>query len=241
MATFGDLALQALQSIGQYAAGESLTAADLALALQVGNQMIGQWANERLTIYTVTRTTWTITANDGSYTVGSGGDVNIARPVFVDHVNFVDTSMDPDLEMPLRMLTDDAYSAISLKALTSTYPQYAYYNPTYPTGTMILWPTPTSSTLLGAIYAPTAVSTFAAGSTSVSLPPGYEAFIVTNLAVKLAPYFEKQASEDLKREAMEAKAIVKRANTRLMDLSVDSGALIQGNRRWNIIDFYTGP
>lgn len=241
MATFGDLALQALQSIGQYAAGESLTAADSALALQVGNQMIGQWANERLTIYSETRTTWSIVSGTGAYTVGSGGDVNIVRPIFVDHVNFVDTSMDPDLEMPLRMLTDDAYAALSLKALTSTYPQYAYYNPTYPTATLTLWPAPTSSTLLGAIYVPTAVTTFAAASTSVSLPPGYEAFIVSNLAVKLAPYFEKAVSEDLKKEAMEAKAIVKRANTRLMDLSVDAGALIQGNRRWNIVDFYTGP
>ena len=242
MAVFTDIATQALQSIVQYAAAETLTAADLSLALKVANQMIGQWATERLTMYTVTRTTWTITANDGSYRVGTGLDVAIARPNFINQVNFVDTSMDPDLEMPMRMLTDDAYAAISLKDLTSTYPQYVYWNPINATsGTLTLWPIPTSSTLLGAIYCPTAITSFTAGTDSVTVPPGYEAMLVTNLAVKLAPYFEKVASEDLKTEAREAKATVKRSNNRLMDLSIESAALIQGNRRWNIIDFYTGP
>lgn len=242
MAVFTDIATQALQSIGQYAAAETLTAADLSLALRVANQMIGQWANERLTMYTVTRTTWTITANDGSYRVGTGQDVNIARPNFINQVNFVDTSMDPDLEMPLRMLTDDEYAAISLKDLTSTYPQYVYWNPSgYATGTITLWPIPTSSTLLGAIYCPTAITSFTAGTDSVLLPPGYEAMLVSNMAVKLAPYFEKAASEDLKTEARDSKATIKRGNNRLMDLSIESAALIQGNRSWNIIDFYTGP
>ena len=242
MAAFSALATQSLQMIGQYAAAETLSGDDLALCLTVANQMVDQWANERLMIYTVTRTTWTINANDGSYTVGAGLDVAIPRPIFVDHVNFVDTSMDPDLEMPLKLLTDDAYAAISLKALTSTYPQYAYYNPYRAlSGNLILWPTPTSSTLLGAIYVPEQLTKWTSGTQSQDFPQGYEAAIVTNLAVKLAPYFEKSASDDVKQQAMEAKATIKRANHRLMDLSMDSGALIQGNRRWNLVDFYTGP
>lgn len=242
MATFSAIATQSLQLIGQYAAAETLSGDDLALALTVANQMIGQWANERLTMFTVTRTTWTIVSGTGSYRVGQSQPVDIVRPIFVDHINFVDTSMDPDLEMPLRMLTDDAYAALSLKDLNSTYPQYAYYNLTsYSVGTITLWPIPTSSTLRGVIYNPTAITSFSAATDSVLVPPGYEAMLVSNLAVALAPYYEKSVSEDLRRMATEAKATIKRPNARLADLSVDAGALIQGNRRWNITDFYTGP
>lgn len=207
------------------AAGETATAEDASDALVSLNRLLDQWAAERLQIYTVTRTTWTIAANDGQYSVGASADVNVARPVFIDHVHFVDTSTDPDTESALQPLTEDAWARIEQKALTATLPQAWYYNPTFPTGTLNLWPVPTSATLLGALYAPQAVGAFSALTSSVSLPPGYERMLVKHLALELLPSYEKQPNPVLLEAARESRAVVKAANKRLMDLSFELAAL----------------
>jgi hypothetical protein len=220
----------ALKEIGVLAAGETATSEDAADALSRLNRLIDRLAAESSSIFYRTRTTWTISANDGEYTVGSGANVNIARPVFVHQIGFIDTSTDPDTEYPLKMLTEDGYAAIPQKAQTSTFPQFAFYNPTYANATLTLWPVPTSSTLSGVIYHSTAVTSFATTSTSVSLPPGYEEALVTNLALLLCPQFERQPSPVLVQAARESMATLKRVNSRLSDLSFEAGALIGGNR-----------
>lgn len=239
-ATVRQIGSDALLELGVLQAGEVASDADITDAMNALNRLMDAWAAERLQIYQVTRTTWTITANDGDYTVGSGGNVNIARPVFIDHVNFQDTSTDPDTEYQLSPLTDDAWSKIPQKDLTNTYPTSWYYNPTYPTGTLELWPVPTSSTLQGVLYAPQATAEFSSLSTSVALPPGYMRMLVKNLALELAPSYEKEVSPMLLRQAIEAKETVKRSNKRLMDLSIDAGALGQGVDRRFYWDIYVG-
>jgi hypothetical protein len=224
----------ALKEVGVLAIGETATAEDANDCLTALNQLIDQWAAERLMVYTTTRTTWTITASDGSYTVGSGGDINIAWPRYVDGISYVDTSPDPDHETPLSRLTEDAYAAIAAKALTSTLPTDFYYNPTYPLGALSLFPIPTSSTLTGVIYHPTAVTSFAALTTSVSLPPGYERMLRKNLATEVAPMFGRQVDQLLMKQAQDSKEVVKRSNKRLMDMSFERGALIGGGGSYNI-------
>src|SRR5258705_358134 len=50
-------------------------------------------SNERLLIYSITRTTWTIVSGTQTYTVGPSGTVNITRPQYIDHINYQDTSL----------------------------------------------------------------------------------------------------------------------------------------------------
>lgn len=228
MADARDLVTASLVDLGVLAAGETAQAGDATFALETLNRLMNQWAAEKLQSYTLTRTMWSITANDGDYTVGSGANVNVARPVHVDDVRFIDTSTDPDTEHPMDKLTEEAYAAISQKALTSVYPSKWYYNPTYPNGTLNLWPVPTSATLQGALYAWAVLGTFASLSTSVSLPPAYERMIVKNLAIELAPSYERSPNPLLIEQARDSKAAVKRSNSRLQDLSFDRGSLIQG-------------
>jgi len=234
MAVVLDVVNAALKEIGVLAIGETATADDSIDALATLNRLLDQWAAERLQIHTVTRTLWTITTGVGTYAVASGSVVNVARPVYIDHVNFVDTSATPDLEQALNPLTEDAYSRIAQKALTSPFPTCWYYNPTYPTGTLELWPVPTSTTIQGVLYAPAAVVAFAALTTTVALPPGYERMIIKNLAMELSPSYGRAADQVLMQQAVESKEVVKRSNRRLMDLSVDAGALLQGRGTYDI-------
>jgi hypothetical protein len=239
--TVRDIATSALQEIGVLASGETATAADAAAGLSTLNDLMDQWAAERLIIYTTTRTTWTIAASTQNYTLGTGGTINVARPVYIDHVNFIDTSPDTDVEYQLQPLTDDAWSRIPIKDLTSTFPTCWYYNPTFPLGTLQLWPIPTSSTLTGVLYAPQAVAEFADLDASVSLPPGYRRMLIKNVAVCLCPQYERDPRQDLKLDAIETKAVVKRSNKRLMDMTIEAGALVQGQNSRYTYDINTGP
>jgi hypothetical protein len=224
----------ALKEVGVLSIGETPTAEDANDALVSLNQLIDQWAAERLMVYTTTRTTHSITANDGTYTLGATGDITIARPMFLEGVSILETSSDPDQETPLDRLTEDAYAAIVEKALTSTNPTAFYYNPTFPTGTLSLFPVPTSTTLTLVLYHPTAVTSFSALSTTVSLPPGYERMLRKNLAVELLPSYGKQPDQLLLKQAMESKEVVKRSNRRTADLQFEAAALMGKSGGYNI-------
>ena len=216
-----DLITAAMKRIGVLDASEAPTGQEANDGLERLNDLIDGWGTERLTMYTSLRTTWPLVSGQAAYTVGAGGDVNIARPIYVDDLQFIDTSQTPDLEMPLGLLTVDAYAAIPQKAQTSTYPSFAYYNLTYPLATITFWMVPTSNTLEGVIYAPVAMSEMAL-STTISLPPGYRRFLRDNLAVELSSEYSVDPAPSLIQSAIDSKADVKRANIRLMDLSVDA-------------------
>ena len=130
--TTRDLINASLKRLGVLDAAETAAPQDMADGLQRLNDLIDGWGTERLTIYKNDRTTWPLVPNQATYTIGSGGDCDIVRPVFISDLNFIDTSQDPDLEMGLSPLTTDAWSRIPQKGLTSTYPTSFYYNATYP-------------------------------------------------------------------------------------------------------------
>jgi hypothetical protein len=194
---------------------------------------------EKLTLYAQARTVWTIVSGTGVYTVGTGGTVNVVRPVYIDQINFQDTSPTLTTEYPLSDLTDDAYAGIVLKTLSSPFPASWSYDATFPLGTLTLWPKPTSTSLQGVMYSPVAVPNFPLLTTVVSLPPGYEEYLTTTLALRLATPYGRQVDPSLKERQTEARSIVKRANAKLMDLSFEAGALI-GNGGGSF-DIRTGP
>lgn len=237
MATYQDLITASLKRIGVTGAGQTPAPEDSVDALLRLNALLDSWATERLFIPSIVRTTWTIVSGTGAYTVGASGTVNIARPVYVTDIRFIDTSADPDLEMGLELLTDQGYANISQKALTSPYPTHYYYNPTFTSSayaTITFWPVPTSSTLLGCIYAPTTLIQVAALTTTMLLQPGYQWMLQENLAVALAPEHGIQVPTELKDSARDAKSNIKRANSRLVEQPTTIGYALSGGGVYDI-------
>jgi len=226
--TARDLCEAALKDLGAKTAGTEITSEEAEDCLEALNALIDQWGAEKFTIPSVTRTTATLTASTTSFTVGASGNINIVRPVYIDHINFVDQTPSPDIEYPLRKLTEDEYAAIPMKAQTSTFPQAYYYNPTFSSsqGTLYPIPIPTNANLLWALYHWTALTEFASLDTTFTLQPAYERMIVKNLALEIAPQWEKEPSGLLIRQAMDSMSVVKRSNVRLSDLQFEAGALI---------------
>lgn len=235
MSTWADLITASLKRINVLQANESPSPEDQADAFLRLQDLMESWQTERLTQAYILRTTWTITSTKGTlaspYTVGTGGDINVLRPVIIDHVNYQDTSVTPTLERPLSYLTDDAWAAIPQKNLTGALPVACYYNPTYASGlgSIYLWMIPTQANLQGVLYAPSATATPVNLTDTVLLPPGYKRFIRENLAVELATEFLQNVPVDptLVHSAMESKAQIKVANMRPLDMSIDAALTLR--------------
>jgi len=241
MATCLDLITDSLRELNVLAAGEVASADEANHGLLAFNRLVDQWKAERLNIYQNQRTTFAITSGVQSYFVGTGQVADVDRPVYPEHVNYQDLSVSPTLEYQLMPLTDDAWSRVPIKTLQSPRPTSYYWNPTFPYATIQLWPVPTNANLQGVIYAPLQVTEFADLQATVSLPPGYRRMIVKSLAMELAPSYEKPVHPALMEQANEAKAIVKRANTDLMDMDIEVAALGHTRSGRFAYNIFVGP
>lgn len=240
MATVSDVIAGALQRINVLAAGETASGAESADALKRLNVLLDRLGSERLNIPFITRTAKAITASTSTYTIGTGGDINIVRPTYIDRINLLDTTPSPDTEIPLTRLTEEGYAGIVSKADTATYPTHWYYDHKYASGlgNIILYPVPTGTTLQMVLYTPTAVPIYSAVTSTVLLPPGYQQMLETNLAVELAAEYGKAVHPSLAKAAGESLRAIKRANFRMQDLHVDPAGLGSGGGWY---DIYTGP
>lgn len=239
VSTVNDLVRGSLQALGVVAAGETLSGSDADLALEFLNGLLGQFEAEQFMLPWRTRTTATLTASQSSFTVGSGGNINVVRPVYFDEIKFLDTSTDPDTEYPLVSLTDDAYANIPQKAATAAYPSHYYYNPTFTSarGTLIPWPIPTTATLQWVLYTQTAIARFTALTDSFSLPPAWERMLRTNLAVELIGPFKVPVTRDVElviAAAEVSKRAVRVSNMRMLDMSTDPQLTPQNSRHYSI-------
>ena len=77
MATAQTIINRALRLIGAIEAGETPTSDESADALEALNAMIESWQTERLFVYALVDTSFSMVAGDGSYTVGPSGNFNL--------------------------------------------------------------------------------------------------------------------------------------------------------------------
>lgn len=207
MATAQSRINRAMRLVGALASGESPSADETTDVLAALNGMLDAWRNERLMVYAIQDEALSMTGGDGSYTIGPSGDLNTTRPVKIESAfvrsNGVDYPVDP--------LTASEYAAIPDKASQSYIPEWFYYAPTMATGTLKLYPVPSASnTLYLQTWVP--LASIHSAETTVTLPPGWEDAIDYNLAVRIAPEFEKNPSAIVLQIAAETKAQVKRIN-----------------------------
>jgi len=160
--------------------------------------------------------------------------VDIPRPVFIENVNLINTSLSPELETPLIQLTDAGWAGVTQKDSTSTAPTHWYWDTTYPFGTLRLWPVPTGTTYKIAVYAPTQVLSNVTLDDTVTLPPAWYRALQKNLAIELCPSYSRTPNPILVKHAAESLASLKRSNIKPRDMSFESGALIGRRLIWDI-------
>ena len=78
MATASTMILSALRMIGEKTPGGTLSSAEQTDYLYDLNALMEMWSLDGLLIYHLLDGTKALTSGDGTYTIGSGGDINAA-------------------------------------------------------------------------------------------------------------------------------------------------------------------
>ena len=213
----------------------SLTTAEQNYHLSRINSMMDSWSNERLLIYQIQQTSFALTASDGTYTIGNGGDFNMTRPIRIVNPCFTRDADNTDL--PLELIDADTYGRIVDKSFGDDVPAYMYYDAGFSatsTATIRLYPLPDSGLTLF-INTLQPLQSFAAVSTNLLLPPGYQDAIETNYAVRSA-LGVVPVSAELMAIARQTKAAIKTTNLTAPIMSLDRG--VTGSGGYSIL---TGP
>lgn len=219
--TGSDLIASALRLINVTASGEVASGAEINDALFVLNSIIDGWQAERLMIFTIQRQVFVPGSLKQVYTIGTGGDFNVARPPKIDRAGIL-TLGNPaqPLEIPIDYTTDANYQLVPVKGIPSAIPRLVWDDQQFPLRNLTYWPVPNVSIQM-VLYTWTALQTFTDLTTDFTFPPGYQAALRYNLAIKLAPEFNRAVPPEIRDFAADAKAKVKSMNIQPIDLRCD--------------------
>lgn len=238
MATVNDIVKRALRLLQVKEGGEPATDDEAKDGMEVLNNLLDSWANESLMLFTIAEHSFSFVAGQVEYTIGTGGNFNVTRPVTNGILNaFVrDTN---NLDFKITEINNDQYNEIVLKSITSTYPLYFYFRDNYPLGVLSVWPPP-SENLTFFINVSTQFTQFTAPADTVALPPGYVRALEYNLAVEIGPEYIKSSTaanfQVIQKLAMEAKEKIKDTNDVnvpvLKNPAANIGSNLRGNYNW---------
>jgi hypothetical protein len=238
--TANDLIRAAMRLIQVASVDTVLTAAELQDGLESLNRMIDSWSLDELMLYQVTREQFQLASGQNPYSIGYGGDWNTSRPTKIIGAYLTLNNGSIPVDYPMIVLNWDDYNAIRLKTLSTNFPGYIYYQPSFPLGEVYIYPlfspndpstqgpayiTLTSWKPLDIIVDPTAY---------IELPPGYWEAIVFNLAVRIAEEYQFAIRPQTVDLAIGALKRIKRINQRTMTLQTDTALMNTSQMRYNI-------
>lgn len=221
---------RAYRLIGVYSIGETPTADESIDGLAALNAMLDEWSTENLMSSVQVLDTISLSANVSTYTLGATGTVVTGRPDILADSSYIEYL---GVSYPMTIGTLDEYNSVTLKNTNTAMPFMLWYNPTFPNGTLTVFPTPTLALTLK-LWSIKPIS-YVNLTDTVALPPAYENAITMNLACALAAEFGMPIPPMLGRNAAMAKKKVKRRNYQPIILGFRSDIPTQG-----IYNIYTG-
>lgn len=140
------------------------------------------------------------------------------------------------VEIPIPVVTDASYQYTQIKNLPNGLFSTLYYNPTFPFGTIYLWPRPDTAVNQLVLYLQNVFTGFADINTVYDYPslPGYAEALQYNLDLRLAIPYGVPVSDEIRGMALETMGLIKRANNRLVDLPNDAALIGHGRWGYNI-------
>jgi hypothetical protein len=216
----GNIIRRAMRLLGVLATGEEPSAAEMTDCLEALNQMLDQWNSQPLTIPALFRYDTTLAAGTQTYTIGAGGDIDIEAPIRLQEEDVF--LQDGDLELPIHAYSQEEWAGIPLKG-TSGRPQGFYYEKIQPFARINLWPIPDRGFGL-VLYLEVLLTQIFSPQSKFSLPQAYAKAMVFNLAVDLAPEFQRSVTPEIAEGASSAMGDLKRVNMEIPLLRCESGS-----------------
>lgn len=221
MTTVNDLVNSALKKSGVLGVGQTASPEDSNDAFNEINYMLAQWNRKRWIVPHLVDTSINSTGAE-SYTVGTGGDFNIARPDRLEFAYFrlLNTTGQNEVDYPVEILeAREDYARIALKSLV-TWPSYVFYDSAYPLGSVFFWPIPQANLYELHILTKAVLESFTSLSQSFNLAPEYEAAIIYNLAARLRPNYQLPPEPSITALATDSLNVLRNANAQVPRLRI---------------------
>jgi hypothetical protein len=203
----------ALKEIQVIAEGETPSTTMYADGLRMLNRLLDTFAHDAAFAFDASLRSLALTGQ-ASFDVGPSGDVVTLRPIKITSAYATMGGID----YPVRVISIEEYDSIGLKTSTGSIPECIAYNGVYPDGVVYVYPLCSSVTLK--MRTIDQVKTFAATSTSIDMPEGYEDALTLALAIRMAPGYGVPVSQDTRLAATRAMKAVKRSNRVVPKLSL---------------------
>ena len=240
--TINDLLRRSFRMIGVLRRGFQPSTSDVADALVSLDAMLDGWATDELNLYATFIAQYDLTPSQQSYTIGPAtADFTAPRPNRIDRANLIILSNPQQpLRKPLQILNSQGWAAIKLQTVQSVIPIQLYYDPTYPLGTLYLWPMPTLAYQLELFTFAPLTGAFTSGSETFDMPPGYLDAVTYNLAVRLSSEWQRPLRQDVVALASESLAMIQRLNSQTPQMECDAGVMPFGSSRTGAFNRLTG-
>ena len=233
MATALSMITRAMRLAGVIGKGETPDSDESADGLVALNAMLESWSIDRLFAYYIVSETLTMVSGDGSYTMGSSGDLNTTRPTQLDDSCFITVD---GIDLPLSLITEQQYASIVLKTVETNVPIVLYPEYGYPLVTLKFWPVPSVS-MTASIKSWKQLQQFTDLTTALSMPPGSQRAIEFSLAEEFGPEFGATIPRKVEQIAAAARRSLKRINLASQMPIMQTGI---PNRIRPALNIYTG-
>jgi hypothetical protein len=215
------LAKGALQDLGVISLGGELDGPEGASVLELLNLLVDAMSVDRGLLFSIVRTEKTLASGTASYTIGSGGDIAIVRPLWIARAGLIqDTSASTPVEVPVSVLSKEQYADWPQKTEQSSQSRAIWYDHAATAGLGRIYPLPIPNvgTTQLVLYTPGGqVTQFAEITTEYAFAPGYALMVRRLLADALVPMYPQASAQSVAKVQQSAASIrrqIKAANTR---------------------------
>jgi hypothetical protein len=233
VATASSIIIRGLQLIGDKVVGDTLTTPEQTTYLAVLNSLLDSLRIDKLMVFRIIESAFTLTTTARTYTIGTGGNFNIERPDRLEDTSFI---LYQSAEYFVQLVDEATFTAQQTTGQTQM-PRRFYYDRAFPLGNIYFDFIPDKAYDFH-LKSWSALQQFATINDVMTLPAGYQRMLESNFAMEVAPGY-MSASPELVKIAKESKAKIMAANTRTTYLTLDP-SVTQGRRMRSGSSILTG-
>jgi hypothetical protein len=203
--------------LGDKIVGDTLTPNEQTTYLGVLNSMLDSWRIDKLLVFRIIESAFTLSITNRTYTIGVGGNFNIERPDRLEDTSFI---LYNNAEYSVQLVDEATFTAQQTTGQTQM-PRQVYYDRAFPLGNIFFDYIPDKAYDFH-LKSWSPLQQFATISDVMTLPAGYQRALESNFAMEVSPGYVS-ASPELVRIAKESKTKIMAANTRTTYLRLDAG------------------
>lgn len=219
------IATAAAEDLGVIDAGGTITAAEIAQALAIGNLILDNWSSDQLMLPQLLITSnLPITSGVASYTIGPALTWAMsARPLKIVAAVHRNTMYALPLETPVDVVNAQDWAAIADRATATFFVKSLFYDRQQSNAKCYLSPPPLGGTM--EITTWSALTQFADATTAITFPAGYQLAFQYALGKAMAPKYGVTPSETFMKNYEEAMGRMMKLNSSLVrEMQAQQGA-----------------